>query len=351
MIDLKKHLVKTSDNIKLALRRLNEISDFETLTLFVADNTGTMVGSLTDGDIRRGFLRGLDLSCPVQDFMKTPFHYLNDNGMDPVKIKEIKRKGVRLLPVLNKEGKITRVIDFKSVKTVLPVDAVLMAGGRGERLRPLTDTIPKPLLKVGNKAIIDYNIDHLRKYGIRNYYLAIRYLGELIEQHLGTGENKDIRIQYIKESAPMGTFGSVAAISNFSSDVVMVMNSDLFTNIDLEDFYQNFIQQEADMSVATVPYTVDIPYAVLNLKDKLVEGLSEKPTYVFHSNAGIYLIKREIINTVKKPGYFDITDFMESIIKLGKRVTRYPIVGYWVDIGKHEDYQKAQEIVRHIEQS
>ena len=348
MIDLKKHLVNTGDNIKEALRRLNEIP--ETLTLFVTDNEGTMVGSVTDGDIRRGFLRGLDLSCPVQDFMNTPFHYLNDNGMDPVKIKEIKRKGVRLLPVLNKDGKIIRVIDFKSVKTVLPVDAVLMAGGRGERLRPLTDTIPKPLLKVGNKTIIDYNIDHLRKFGIRNYYLTIRYLGELIEQHLGSGENRDIKIHYIKESAPMGTFGSVAAISNFSSDVVMVMNSDLFTNIDLEGFYQDFIQQEADMSVATVPYTVDVPYAVLNLKDKLVEGLSEKPTYVYHSNAGIYLIKRELINTVKKPGYLDITDFMESIIRQGKRVIRYPIVGYWVDIGKHEDYQKVQEIVRHIDQ-
>ena len=124
---------------------------------------------------------------------------------------------------------------------------------------------------------------------------------------------------------------------------------DLFTNIDLEDFYQDFIQQEADMAIATVPYTVDIPYGVLNLKDRLVEGLSEKPTYVYHSNAGIYLIKREMIKTVRKTGYLDITDFMEFIIKLGKRVIRYPIVGYWIDIGKHEDYQKVQEIVRHID--
>lgn len=348
MIDLKKHLVKTSENIKVALQRLNEIP--ETLTLFVTDNKGTMLGSLTDGDIRRGFLRGLDLTCPVKDFMNAHFNYLVDNGMDPVKIKEIKRKGVKLLPVLNNKGKITRVIDFKSVRTILPVDAVLMAGGRGERLRPLTDTIPKPLLRVGNKAIIDYNIDHLRKFGIRNYYLTIRYLGELIEQHLGNGNEREINIHYVKETAPMGTFGSVGMIPDFKSDVVLVMNSDLFTNIDLEDFFQDFIQQEADMAIATVPYTVDIPYAVLNLRDRLVEGLSEKPTYVYHSNAGIYMIKREIINTVKISGYLDITDFMESIIKLGKRVIRYPIVGYWVDIGKHEDYQKVQEIVRHIDQ-
>ncbi len=349
MTDLKKHLVNIGDSIKEALRLLNEIADFETLTLFVLDNEGTMVGSLTDGDIRRGLLRGLDLSYPVQDYMNTPFHYINDNGMDPVLIKKIKRKGVRLLPVLNKDGKITRVIDFKSVKTVLPVDAVLMAGGRGERLRPLTDTIPKPLLKVGNKAIIDYNIDHLRKFGIRNYYLTIRYLGELIEKHLGNGNDRDINIHYIKETIPLGTFGSVREISDFNSDVVLVMNSDLFTNIDLEDFYQNFIRQKAAMSIATVPYTVDVPYAILNLKNELVEGLSEKPTYTYHLNAGIYLIRRELINTQNEPGYLDITDFIESIIKLGKRVIRYPIVGYWVDIGKHEDYQKVQEIVMQID--
>ncbi|MBN1183231.1 MAG: NTP transferase domain-containing protein [Bacteroidales bacterium] len=349
MIDLKIHIVHPSDNIKEALRRLEDLPDFETLTLFVIDNDGKMVGSLTDGDIRRGFLRGLALSDRVQDFMKTRFYYLDDNGMDPVKIKEINRIGVKLLPVLDKDGKIIRVIDFKTVKTVLPVDAVLMAGGRGERLRPLTDTIPKPLLKVGNKAIIDYNIDHLRKFGIRNYYLTIRYLGELIEKHLGNGIDRDINIHYVKETTPLGTFGSVGNISDFKSDVVMVMNSDLFTNIDLDDFYQDFIQQEADMSIATFPYTVDIPYAVLNLRDKLVEGLSEKPTYTYHSNAGIYLIKRELIKIEKVPEYLDVTDFMESIIKMGKRIIRYPIVGFWVDIGKHEDYQKVQEIVKHID--
>ena len=347
MIDLKKHLVNTGDNIKEALRRLNEIP--ETLTLFVIENGGTMVGSLTDGDIRRGFLRGLDLSDPVREFMNSPFHYLKDTEMDPDLIKEIKAKGVRLLPVLDKEGKISRVIDFKSVKTVLPIDAVIMAGGRGERLRPLTDNLPKPLLKVGNKTIIEHNIDHLRKYGIRNYFLTIRYLGDMIEQHLGNGDDRDIRIHYVKETTPLGTFGSVGSISDFSSDVVMVMNSDLFTNIDLEDFYRDFIRHSADMSIATVPYTVDVPYAVLNLSNELVEGLSEKPTYVYHSNAGIYLIKREMIYTRSESGYLDITDFMESIIKEGKRVIRYPIVGYWVDIGKHEDYQKVQEIVRHID--
>lgn len=347
MIDLKKHTIYTGENIKEALHKINEIP--ETLTLFVTDNEGTMVGSLTDGDIRRGFLRGLDLSYPVREFMKTSFHYMNDSAMEPERIKEIKAKGVRLLPVLNKERKISGVIDFKSVKTVLPVDAVLMAGGRGERLRPLTDNIPKPLLKVGNKAIIDYNIDHLRKFGISNFFLTIRYLGELIEQHLGNGRERDINIHYVKETTPLGTFGSVGVISDFKSDIVMIMNSDLFTNIDLEDFYQDFIRQEADMSIATVPYTVDVPYAVLNLKDKFVEGLSEKPTYTYHSNAGIYLIRRELIKAEREPEYLDITDFMESIIKQGKRVVRYPIVGYWVDIGKHEDYQKVQEIVRHID--
>ena len=122
--------------------------------------------------------------------------------------------------MLNKDGKITRVIDFSSVKTALPMDAVLMAGGRGERWRPLTDNIPKPLLKVGNKTIIDHIIDHLSKFGILNYYLTIGYLGELIEQNFSNGNDREINIQFIKETVPLGTFGSVGTISDFNSDVV-----------------------------------------------------------------------------------------------------------------------------------
>lgn len=346
MIDLSKHLIKATANIKEAFKKLNDVPD--SLTLFVIDGNFKMIGTLTDGDIRRGFLNGLELTDTVEKFMNYPFQFLNDIEMAPAHIRKIKEKGIKLLPVLDHKRKIIRVIDFKKVKTILPVDAVLMAGGRGERLRPLTDKVPKPLLKVGEKAIIEHNIDHLRRFGIRNFYLTLRYMAEMIEQHCGNGRDKDIDIQYIHENEPLGTFGSVSMISEFRHDLVLLMNADLFTNIDLEGFYQNFIEQKADMSIATVPYTVDVPYAVLNLNDEYVRGLKEKPTYVYHSNAGIYLFRRELIKTLPVQKYLNATDFLQILIDDNRKVIRYPIIGYWIDIGKPEDYQKVQEIVKHI---
>ena len=255
---------------------------------------------------------------------------------------------MKLLPVLDSEQKIQRVIDFGKVKTILPVDAVLMAGGRGERLRPLTDSTPKPLLKIGAKPIIEHNIDRLMENGIQHYYITIRYLGEQIEAFFGNGFSKNISIQYVKEDNPLGTMGSVSLIKDFKHQHILVMNSDLFTNIDFEDFYQEFIDEDADMAVATVPYVVDVPYAVLNLTENQITSFKEKPTFTYYSNAGIYLIKRELLNNVPVEKNYNATDFIQALIDAGKKVVRYPIVGYWIDIGKPEDYQKVLEISKHL---
>lgn len=346
MIDLSKHIIKENSNIKEAFQKLNEVP--ASLTLFVTNANGKMIGTLTDGDIRRGFIKGLELSDTVETFMSYPFHYLNDEEVGPQRLGEIKKKGIRLLPVLDKEGEIKRVIDFSKVRTILPVDAVLMAGGRGERLRPLTDTLPKPLLKVGSKPIIEHNIDHLKEFGIRTFKITLRYLGHLIENYFGNGREKDISIQYVTEKEPLGTFGALSLISEYYHEHILVMNSDLFTNIDLEDFYKDFIDQNADLSIASIPYVVDIPYAVFNLDDDRVKGFKEKPTYTYYSNAGIYLVKRKLLDRIPAQTRYDATDFIQALIDEGKKVIRYPILGYWIDIGKPEDYQKVQEIAKHI---
>jgi NDP-sugar pyrophosphorylase family protein len=152
----------------------------------------------------------------------------------------------------------------------------------------------------------------------------------------------------VYENEPLGTIGSVSLINDFRHENILVMNADLFTNIDLEDFYQDFVDQQADMSIATVPYTVDVPYAVLNLNENNVKGFREKPTYTYHSNAGIYLIKRELLKTIPVQKSYNATDFIQALIDTGKKVVRFPIIGYWIDIGKPEDFQKVQEIAKHI---
>ena len=346
MVDLSKHIIEGKADIKEAFKKLNEVPS--SLTLFVTDSNDRMVGTLTDGDIRRGFLKGLELTDFVEKFMSASFYFLNDAEVVPARIRQIKEKGIKLLPLLDKEGKIRGIIDFKKVKTLLPVDTVLMAGGRGERLRPLTDNIPKPLLKVGEKPILEHNIDHLRKFGIHDFYLTLRYKAEMIEDYFGNGSQKDIQIHYLHETEPLGTIGSVSLINDFRHKNILVMNADLFTNIDLEDFFQDFVDQQADMSIATVPYSVDVPYAVLNMNENNVKGFHEKPTYTYHSNAGIYLIKRELLKTIPAHKSYNATDLIQALIDGGKKVVRFPIIGYWIDIGKPEDYQKVQEIAKHI---
>lgn len=347
MIYLKKHLIYTGDSLITALERLNNVP--ENLTLFVLGKNDKLVGTITDGDIRRGLIKDRTLEKTVDCFMTSEFSFLNDTSYTVDEIRKIRQKGVKLLPVLDKEGKIIRVIDFNRVETVLPVDAILMAGGRGERLRPLTDDIPKPLLKVGDKPIIEHNINRLMKYGICDITITIRYLGEKIIDYFGNGHSKGISISYVKEDTPLGTIGALGLIQDLKHDHLLVMNSDLFTNIDFGDFYETFCNEKADICIATIPYNVDIPYAVLNMQDNaVITGLNEKPRYTYYANAGIYLIKRELIDKIPKNSKTDAPDFITNMINNKLRIIKYPIIGYWIDIGKPEDLKKANEFAKHL---
>jgi len=217
-----------------------------------------------------------------------------------------------------------------------------MAGGRGQRLQPLTDTIPKPLLKVGGKPIMEYNIDRLASYGIDDFWVSVNYLGEQIQQYFGNGHSKSIKIDYVWESEALGTIGAVSKVSNFEHDYVLVTNSDLLTNVDYEIFFLDFIKNGADFAVLTIPYKVNIPYAVLETIDGKIKSLKEKPEYTYYSNGGVYLMKREMLQHIPQNTYFNSTDLMESLIIQKFKVISYPFSGYWLDVGKHEDFEKAQ---------
>ena len=216
------------------------------------------------------------------------------------------------------------------------------------RLRPYTENLPKPLLKVGDKPIIEHNIDRLEAYGINNIYVSINYLGEKIENFLGNGKQKGLHIKYVKEQKPLGTIGSMSLVETFDNDTVLLMNSDLLTNIDFEDFFLSFEQKNADMAVATIPFTVNVPYAIFEVDAEKVISLSEKPTYTYYSNAGIYLIKKELLKLIPVNVAFDATEFMQSVIQSGHKLIYYSILGYWLDIGQHDEYRKAQEDIKHI---
>jgi dTDP-glucose pyrophosphorylase len=346
MIDFKKYIISDTASIKDALIAINRLSN-DVLTLFVIDNNGCLVGTLTDGDIRRKLVEGYLLEDKITIAMNTAYNYINDCKVVVTELKKYKELNITLLPCLDNNKRIVRVYNFKKQLSVLPIDAVLMAGGKGERLRPLTENTPKPLLKVGNKSIIDYNIDRLISYGVENISVTVNYLKEQIEDHF-IEEREGVKIKCVSEPNFLGTIGSIKFVDNFKNDTVLVMNSDLFTNIDFEDFFLHFLDNNADMSVGAVPYSVNVPYGIFELNGRNIEGVREKPTYNYYANAGIYLIKKKLLDLIPEDTFYNATDFMENLISKGHKVIRFPLTGYWIDIGKHEDFKKAQELVKHM---
>lgn len=349
MYKIDNNCINSGASIKDALYKINNLP--ESLTLFVIDQNQKLIGTLTDGDIRRGFLKGNSLEDVVDLFMSEHFLCLKESDLAIEVIKKAKQLHIKLLPKINSFGQIIKIIDLQKTSSLLPIDAVIMAGGRGERLRPLTDKVPKPMLMLGNKPIIEHNIDNLCSYGIENINITVRYLGEKIIEYFKDGSEKNIQINYIRENSPLGTIGSLSLINNYKSDVILVMNSDLFTDIDFEEFYLHFKENGADMSVASVPYSVSIPYAVMEIDNENICSFSEKPTYNYYSNAGIYLIKKDILKYIPKGKHFDATDLMQQIIDLKLKLTYFPIVGYWIDIGRKEDYNKALDFIKYMKVS
>jgi dTDP-glucose pyrophosphorylase len=334
-------LLKSGSTIREALERLDILA--KDAIIFIVDENNKLSGSLTDGDVRRGLLKGLSIDNLVEDIIQFHPRFIRKGDFDINKVIEYRDNNFRIIPILDKNDRVVNVINFRELRSYLPVDAVIMAGGRGERLRPLTEHTPKPLLKIGDKTIIEHNLNRLALFGIDDFWITLGYLGEQIEAWGGSGREKNISIQYITEDTPLGTIGAVSKIDNLVHDCLLVTNSDILTNIDYEHFYLDFIRQDADFSVVTIPYSVDIPYAVLETNNGHVLNFREKPTYTYYSNGGIYLMKSEVIKFIPKKTHYHATQLMEDLLKAGKKVISYPLAGYWLDIGRHEDYIKAQK--------
>ena len=346
MRSYKEHLILSGSSIKHALFALNELS--LDAILFVVDTNDKLIGSITDGDIRRGLLDNFNLESKIDYIIQANPRYIRKGNYEIRNIIDYRENNFKVIPVLNDNDVVINVINFRNIKSYLPIDAVIMAGGRGKRLQPLTNTTPKPLLKVGNQPIMEHNLNRLAMFGIDDFWVSVKYLGEQIEDYFGSGKQKNISIEYIRENEPLGTIGSVSQITNFKHDYVLVTNSDLLTNIDYEDFFLEFIKQDADLAVLTIPYQIAIPYAVLETEKGEVKSFKEKPTYTYYSNGGIYLMKKEITHLIPRNKFYNATDLMEDLIKRNKKIISFPFSGYWLDVGKHEDFEKAQNDINNI---
>ncbi|MDE5586676.1 MAG: nucleotidyltransferase family protein [Muribaculaceae bacterium] len=341
---LDRHIISGSATIRETLVALNLLSG-DSMTLFAIDSDGNLIGSVTDGDIRRALIAGRTTEDRVSDIAFRHFISLPANAMPEVRYRTVSKahgRRINLLPV-TEDGKLVDVIDIRLMKSAIPADAVLMAGGRGERLRPLTIDTPKPLLKVGGKPIIDYNVESLMRYGVGDIYVTVNYLKEQIIGHFSNSKWNG-RVHCVEEPCRLGTIGSVALIDTLTQDHLIVMNSDLLTNIDFEKLWRHHVDSGAVLTMATVPYTVSVPFAILRTEGDRVIGLEEKPTFNHFANAGVYMIDRNVISDIKRGEYLDAPDFVESLIEKGLKVSHFAIEGTWIDIGSPDDYRYANEV-------
>lgn len=340
-----KHIIPSSDSILSALGRLNELSG-GVMTLFVVNADDVMVGTLTDGDIRRGFLAGALPSDPVGSVMHSDFKALSGSEIDVALLRDYRNAGIRLIPWLDARGHILEIIDTSRNRNRLPLKAILMAGGKGERLRPLTLTTPKPLLKVGGKAIIDYNIEALARSGISDISVTVNYLADKLEDHFRRPVG-GVQVKCVREDRFLGTIGSASLVDIPERGDTLVMNSDLLTSVSFEEMYLRHRDENADITIAAIPYNVSVPYAILSTDGVAVRGLEEKPSYSYYANAGVYIISNRLLRRLSSEQRTDATDLIEQAILDDARVVYYPISGIWIDIGSPADFRHACELMDH----
>lgn len=346
MIDVSKYCISQKATIREALKQINDISNIAQM-LFVVNIDKQVVATLSDGDIRRGLISGCELTDAVETIMFYNFRYLQAENVDIMQLRQYRLLKLPVLPILAPDNRLVDVVNLRMQKSLLPIDAIIMAGGKGERLRPLTLTTPKPLLPVGDKAIIDHNVDRLISYGIEHISVTTNYLAEQLEEHYRELHN-NVQVQCVRETKFLGTMGSVRLVKEFHNDVLLVMNSDLFTDVDFEDMYLHFIENKADMSIAAVPYTVSIPFGICDLDGHDVKGIVEKPTYNYYANAGIYMMRCEVLDIIPENEFYNATDLIGALVKNGSKVIRYPLKGTWIDIGSMSEYQKANDLIKHM---
>lgn len=341
-----KHLISRHSTLIEAVRKLNDLSGGQ-MTLLVTDGSMCMCGTLTDGDVRRALLRGVSLDAPVEEAMHTDFSALHEGEESVGRLRDMRMRGLRVIPVLDSDGRIVRMIDTTVMRSVLPVGAILMAGGKGERLRPLTLKTPKPLLPLGNRPVIDHNIEALASVGVTDITVTVNYLAEQLEEHFSEPV-AGVKVKCVRESMPMGTIGAAALCDIPAQGDTIVMNSDLLTTISFEEMYLHHKHEGADITIAAVPYNVSVPYAILATDGKRVTSLEEKPSYSYYANAGIYIISNRLLRSLPVDARTDATDLIEQALESGCCVSYFPINGTWIDIGSPADYAHARELMRYV---
>ncbi|MGE5607177.1 MAG: nucleotidyltransferase family protein [Bacteroidota bacterium] len=340
MIEWKKVLVLSNEPIRDVIKNIDK---YATQIAVVVDEDQKLLGVVTDGDIRRGILRGVSLEEPVNLVMNSKPITVQEGASKEQIFSIMRSKQIHQIPVIDKEQRVIRIefID-ELIKPVYRENWVLlMAGGLGSRLRPLTENCPKPLLKVGSKPILETIIENFIEQGFINFYIAVNYMAEMLKNYFGDGSCWGANIKYIHEEKQMGTAGALGLISEKPSHPLIIMNGDLLTKVSFDKLLNFHIRQNTIATMCVRDYQFQVPYGVVNINDNRLVGIVEKPIQQFFVSAGIYVINPEVLDLIPNDVPQDMPELFEKLIKEQKEVAVFPIREYWMDIGRISDFEKA----------
>ena len=310
----------------------------------VVDKNNKLLGTITDGDIRRAILDGKSLKDSIKDiYCKKPMAVsINENKESIIKICTYKK--IYQVPVIDNEEKVIDIVllDELLKPKCYPNKVILMVGGLGTRLRPLTENVPKPMLNIGGKPILQTIIEQFANYGFINIIMCVNYKYDVIQNYFGDGSKFGVSIDYILENKRMGTAGALSLLKNKPKKPFFVMNGDLLTDVNFENMLEFHIKNNAVASMCVREYDLQIPYGVVNVKDGEIKSIEEKPIHKFFVNGGIYILNPECIDYIPENEFYDMPTLIEKLIKINKKVIPFPIREYWLDIGRIEEYEKAQ---------
>lgn len=315
------------------------------LAFVTEPETGKVLGTVTDGDLRRAILRGAGLADRVlTDCMSAPFVWVAEGTGRAEVLELMKARGVSQVPVLDGRGRLAALHTMREFLGApkLPNPAVIMAGGRGTRLHPLTETVPKPMLEVAGRPILERLVLHLVGCGVQTIYLSVNYLADVIREHFGDGGEFGCAIRYLEEPEPLGTAGALALLPGPQSDPILVMNGDLITREDVSGIIATHEKSDNELTCCLKTYSVQVPFGVAEVDGRRIVALEEKPSRSFLINAGIYVLSPRAIAMVPSGERTDMSEVVASCIDGDLRVGFHPLGGDWLDVGRPEQLDRAR---------
>ncbi|MDK2820356.1 MAG: hypothetical protein PWP31_321 [Clostridia bacterium] len=340
MKDWKRILILPSTPIIKAIKIID--AGAMQIALVVNENE-QLLGTVTDGDVRRGILKGVPLEAPVKEIMNCNPTVVKKYEKHSKILATMKRKSFSQIPMVDEKGHIVDLImlkDFITPKCRNNI-VVIMAGGLGTRLRPMTNQCPKPLLKVGGKPLLETIIENFIEYGFNNFYLSVNYKADMIKSYFGDGSNWGVSIKYIHEDKCMGTAGALSLLPEKPKDTIIVINGDLLTKVNFQQFLDFHCDNKADATMCVREYNFQVPYGVVKSDKHRLIGIEEKPVKQFFISAGIYALEPRVLDFIPNNSYLDMPNLFELLIKNKLETIVFPIREYWMDIGHMDDFERA----------